>query len=115
MAKRTTQKIINNFIEKYGKERFRWFINAIATGVSGQVIADEFDVSRERVRQWKEAFGEPVVVYQLKPETKIALGMKKGKLSSGKIPIQARSIPTGKIPKAKKEESFWDNFFGPKK
>jgi len=74
MGKRT-QTTVNNFINKYGKERFRWFLNAIATGVSGQVIADEFNVSRERVRQWKDTFGDTVTVYQLKPEVKEALGL----------------------------------------
>lgn len=56
-----------NFIAKYGRERFRDLLDRFARGVSGQVTAEDFGVSRERVRQWKNAFGAVVVVYQVDP------------------------------------------------
>ena len=31
-------------------------------------IANDFGVSRERVRQWKNTFGDMVTIYQLHPE-----------------------------------------------
>ena len=40
----------------------------LGAGESGQAIADEFNVSRERVRQWKNTFGEVVTHYRLFPE-----------------------------------------------
>jgi DNA-directed RNA polymerase sigma subunit (sigma70/sigma32) len=50
---------------------------ALADGESGQVIADEFDVSRERVRQWKNTFGQVVTLYQVHPEVQRVLDEKK--------------------------------------
>jgi hypothetical protein len=43
-------------------------IEALAAGESGQAIANEFGVSRERVRQWKNTFGSVITLYQLHPE-----------------------------------------------
>jgi hypothetical protein len=37
-------------------------------GTSGQLIADEFGVSRQRVHQWKHKLGQPRVIFILKPE-----------------------------------------------
>jgi hypothetical protein len=41
---------------------------ALARGESGQAIADGFGVSRERVRQWKNTFGEVITHYRVYPE-----------------------------------------------
>lgn len=102
MGKRT-QTTINNFINKYGKQRFKWFLNAIANGVSGQVIADEFGVSRERVRQWKDTFGDTVTVYELKPEVKNTLGLR-----SSTRPTKSQRSASSK--KKKGDGGFWGRF-----
>ena len=65
VAKR--QKVAN-FIKNYGRSRFRELLSNLAEGKSGRLIADEFGVSRERVRQWKNTFGDMVTIYQLHPE-----------------------------------------------
>lgn len=102
MGKRT-QTTVNNFIKKYGKQRFKWFLNAISNGVSGQVIADEFGVSRERVRQWKDTFGDTVTVYQLKPEVKNALGLR-----STTRPTKSQKPSSSQ--KKKGDGGFWGRF-----
>ena len=66
-------RMIHNFVERHGEDRLRWLIDAFARGESGQVIADELQVSRERVRQWKHAFGQVIHVYQVHPEVLRAL------------------------------------------
>ena len=65
---RSREKVARNFIKTYGRTRFRRLLNALANGESGQAIADEFTVSRERVRQWKNTFGEVITHYRLFPE-----------------------------------------------
>ena len=65
---RSRERVARNFIKRYGRMRFRRLIESLAGGVSGQVIADEFGVSRERVRQWKNTFGQVITLYQLHPE-----------------------------------------------
>ena len=65
---RSREKVARNFIRTYGRIRFRRLLSALANGESGQAIADEFDVSRERVRQWKNTFGEVITHYRLFPE-----------------------------------------------
>jgi len=57
-----------NFVQRYSAERFERLMGLISEGTSGQVIADEFDVSRERVRQWKNAFVQVITIYQVYPE-----------------------------------------------
>lgn len=65
---RTRQRVARNFIRTYGRTRFRRLLDALGTTESGQAIADEFGVSRERVRQWKNTFGEVLTYYRLHPE-----------------------------------------------
>ena len=48
--------------------RFRRLLEALAAAESGQILADEFGVSRERIRQWKNTFGTVITVYQVHPE-----------------------------------------------
>ncbi|MCO4743844.1 MAG: helix-turn-helix domain-containing protein [Proteobacteria bacterium] len=66
MTSRT--RVARNFINRYGEQKLRWLLQALDEGQSGQVIADEFDVSRERVRQWKNAFGRSLTLYQVHPD-----------------------------------------------
>lgn len=72
---RTTsrERVAKNFVKTYGAERFRRLLDALANGESGQVIADEFEVSRERVRQWKNTFGSVLTLYQIHPEVHAVL------------------------------------------
>ena len=60
--------IAQNFVKRYGQQRFRELLDALGSGQSGQSIAEAFDVSRERVRQWKNTFGTVVTLYQVHPE-----------------------------------------------
>ena len=62
------QKVARNFIKTYGRSRFRELLSSLAEGKSGQLIANDFGVSRERVRQWKNAFGQVITIYQVYPE-----------------------------------------------
>lgn len=62
------ERVAGNFVGRFGVEGLEWLIDALGRGESGQTIADHFDVSRERVRQWKNAFGQVVTLYQVYPE-----------------------------------------------
>jgi len=66
-------RVAQNFVERYGADKFQRLINALSNGESGQAIADEFKVSRERVRQWKNTFGRVLTIYQVHPEVKEVL------------------------------------------
>lgn len=66
-------RMARNFIERYGADALRRLLDALAEGESGQAIAVELDVSRERVRQWKNAFGRSVTMYQVHREVDDAL------------------------------------------
>lgn len=68
------ERIARNFIKRYGDVRFARLLEALRSGESGQSIADEFEVSRERVRQWKNAFGNVLTLYQVHPEVEALLG-----------------------------------------
>ena len=67
------ERVARNFVKRYGQERFRRLIKALEAGESGQTIANEFDVSRERVRQWKNSFGSVLTLYQVHPEVQRVL------------------------------------------
>lgn len=67
-APRSRERVARNFIKSYGRTRFRRLLEALAAGESGQTIANEFGVSRERVRQWKNTFGEVITHYRVFPE-----------------------------------------------
>ena len=62
------ERVARNFIRNYGRSRFKDLIEGFAKGESGQTLADEFSVSRERIRQWKNTFGEVITHYRLFPE-----------------------------------------------
>ena len=75
MAGRTTsrERVARNFVDRYGADRLRGLLDALAAGDSGQEIARRFEVSRERVRQWKNAFGHVLTLYQVHPEVQRVL------------------------------------------
>ena len=62
------RRIARNFIRNYGKSGFKKLLRSLGTGQSGQAIADDFSVSRERVRQWKNVFGQSVTYYRVYPD-----------------------------------------------
>ncbi len=70
MKRSSRRRVASNFIDRYGADGLRWLIDALGRGESGQRIADRFEVSRERVRQWKNTFGQVVTLYQVHPEVK---------------------------------------------
>ena len=70
-------RMADNFIYQYGRPALRRFLKLLERGDSGEKIAREFGVSRERVRQWKNAFGQEVRVYDVHPEIRKAAGLKK--------------------------------------
>lgn len=70
---RSRERVARNFVKRYGAERFQELLGLLASGESGQVVAAAFDVSRERVRQWKNTFGTVVTLYQVHPEVEAVL------------------------------------------
>ncbi|MBN2801138.1 MAG: helix-turn-helix domain-containing protein [Deltaproteobacteria bacterium] len=64
----TRETIAKNFVERYGADGLARLLDALDRGESGQRIAEEFQVSRERVRQWKNSFGRVVTLYEVFPE-----------------------------------------------
>lgn len=70
---KSRERVARNFIERYGSDRFERLLEAFAGGESGQAVADEFRVSRERVRQWKNTFGQVVTIYQVHSEVRDVL------------------------------------------
>ena len=65
--RKTRERVARNFIRTYGRNRFRRLLVLLSRNESGQEIANEFNVSRERVRQWKNTFGVVIVNYKLYP------------------------------------------------
>ncbi|MCP4803960.1 MAG: hypothetical protein GY913_08995 [Proteobacteria bacterium] len=65
---KSRERVARNFIKTYGRSRFRRLLEALGGNESGQQIANEFGVSRERVRQWKNTFGTVITLYQVHPE-----------------------------------------------
>lgn len=74
---RSRERVARNFIKTYGRSRFRRLLEAMSTAESGQAVAEEFGVSRERVRQWKNTFGTLITLYQLHPEVERILNERK--------------------------------------
>jgi len=70
---KSRERVARNFVERYGADAFRRLLTSLSQGESGQDIADEFGVSRERVRQWKNTFGRVVTLYQLHPSVEAVL------------------------------------------
>lgn len=64
------ERVARNFIKSYGMIRFREMLRAFGRNQSGQEIAQMLGVSRERVRQWRNTFGQTITLYRLYPETR---------------------------------------------
>lgn len=65
-----------NFVNQYGKQRLKRFLRLMKDNLSGEAIAREFGVSRERVRQWKNCFGSVVQTYTVRADVAKLAGMK---------------------------------------
>lgn len=65
----STTKVARNFIRSRGRTAFRVMIALFQEGASGQHIGNKLGVSRERVRQWRDLFGQTVTLYEPYPET----------------------------------------------
>ena len=61
------ERVAQNFVNRYGIDGLNALLSALEAGDSGQAIAERFEVSRERVRQWKNAFGTVITMYQVHP------------------------------------------------
>ena len=75
-SSKSRERVARNFVDRYGSERLERLLEALSNGESGQAIADEFAVSRERVRQWKNTFGQVLTLYQVHPEVQRILDAK---------------------------------------
>lgn len=62
------ERVTRNFIKKYGRVTFTKLLEALQAQESGQKIGQMLGVSRERVRQWRDTFGETVTMYRVYPE-----------------------------------------------
>jgi len=62
------QRVARNFIKRYGRSKYRKLLQSFENNDNGQELADELNVSRERIRQWKNTFGEVVTTYYIHPD-----------------------------------------------
>jgi len=72
-ASDTRITVVRNLLEKYGRQRVLRLLSLFGKNKSGQVIADEFGVSRERVRQWRNLLGRTVMTYETHADVSAAL------------------------------------------
>lgn len=54
----TANRVSRNFVKNHGRSKYRAMLIALQNQENGQVIADMIGVSRERVRQYKDTFGD---------------------------------------------------------
>jgi len=64
-------RMARNFVRLRGRAHFRMMIDMFERQESGQAIGDALGVSRERVRQWRDAFGERITLYRVHPEVRV--------------------------------------------
>lgn len=67
----TEEKMLKNFMQKYGYSGLKKISVLFKEGTSNQVIAEKFSVTRQRVHQWQKAFVDQKVI--LKPHVEKAL------------------------------------------
>jgi DNA-directed RNA polymerase sigma subunit (sigma70/sigma32) len=54
------EKVARNILRSHGRTKLRRLIEGLQAQESGQAIADDLEVSRERVRQWKNVLTRTV-------------------------------------------------------
>lgn len=62
------ERVARNFIQNRGRVAFRKMMEMFESQESGQEIAKVLGVTRERVRQWRNTFGQTYTIYQPFPE-----------------------------------------------
>lgn len=67
----TEEKMLNNFVDKYGFHNLVKISNMFLEQMSNQEIANIFGVTRQRVHQWQTAFVQQSV--KLRPHVEKAL------------------------------------------
>lgn len=63
-----SRRIARNFVKTYGRAQFVLTLDMFERQESGQTVADMLGVSRERVRQWRDTFGDTITLYRVHPE-----------------------------------------------
>lgn len=72
----TGEKMLNNFLKKYGKQELKQLASFFLSRTSNEVIGEHFGVTRQRVHQWQKAFTQtetalqPFVLEQIKAKKK---------------------------------------------
>lgn len=64
----SVHRISQNLIKSYGRDKFVQLLQMFMENVPGPKIAEEFQVSRQRVHQWKQALGTEKTTYTPHPE-----------------------------------------------
>lgn len=59
-------RVAKEFKKNHSKEKLQYLLQGLQAGLSGQTLADSLGVSRERVRQWKNTFGDEIYVFNPK-------------------------------------------------
>lgn len=65
---RVSEKAARNFIRNRGRANLRILLELLQQNRNGQEIAKVLGVSRERVRQWRNLFGQTITLFQPYPE-----------------------------------------------
>jgi hypothetical protein len=69
----TRERVARNIAREYGPAMLVRLVEGLMAQESGQEIANDFDVSRERVRQWKMTLVETVTSVTPYPEVAMVL------------------------------------------
>ena len=72
---RRRSRIAKNITARHGEGGLLRLLDGLRAGESGQSIANDLGVTRERVRQWKLALGQEVRTYMIHPEVLTILGV----------------------------------------
>lgn len=62
--KHDAKTVAKNLITSHGQVGFQKLIDMFRENVSGTIIGREFNVSRQRVSQWKAALGREITVFE---------------------------------------------------
>jgi len=72
-------RVARNFVSTYGQDRFEWLISGFTQLKSLSKMSTEINVSRERMSQWRMAFGVLYTGYEVDPSVYKILLSKKAK------------------------------------